>query len=160
MYTVSTLAPPKPDIGVSAPTTQLGMDCIVEISCNASTETPIWVDVSAVPYEKRSDTSLQSEQRSNSPHSFLCALLPRFSFGHRLGSCAPTLRCSHVATSRHTANRHEVICAVIQIFYRVGTSLRLVGTNVCGFYCRKFTLFVSVRWFVAFRRHTCKSDRQ
>ena len=44
MYTVSTLAPPKPDIGVSAPTTQLGMDCIVEISCNASTETPIWVN--------------------------------------------------------------------------------------------------------------------
>ena len=72
----------------------------------------------------------------------------------------PALRCRHVATSRHTANRHEVICAVIQIFYRVGTSLRLVGTNVCGFHCRKFTLFVSVRWFVAFSRYTCKSDRQ
>ena len=40
MYKVSTLAPPKPDIGVSAHTMQLGMDCIVEISCNASTETP------------------------------------------------------------------------------------------------------------------------
>ena len=87
MYKVSTLAPPKPDKGVSAPTTQLGMDCIVEISCNASTETPIWVVVSAVPYEKRSDTSLQSEQSSNSPRSFLCALLPRFSIGYYLAYC-------------------------------------------------------------------------
>ena len=31
--------------------------------------------------EKRSDSSLQSEQSCLSPHSFLCALLPRFSFG-------------------------------------------------------------------------------
>ena len=37
-------------------------------------------------HEKRSDTSLQSEQRYFSPLSFLCALLPRFSFGHCLGS--------------------------------------------------------------------------
>ena len=65
------------------------------------------------------------------------------------------VRSRHVATSRHTANRHEVICAVIQIFYRVGTSLRIVGANVYGFYCRKFTLFVSVRWFVAVCCHAC-----
>ena len=48
-------------------------------------------------HEKRSDTSLQSEQRSNSPHSFLCALLPRFSFGHSLASCENGRHNSNVA---------------------------------------------------------------
>ena len=41
MYTVSTLAPPKPDMGVSAPTI-VGMDCGDDY--DMSTETPIWVN--------------------------------------------------------------------------------------------------------------------
>ena len=45
MYTVSTLAPPKPDMGVSAPTI-VGMDCGDDY--DMSTETPIWVVVKAV----------------------------------------------------------------------------------------------------------------
>ena len=52
---------------------------------------------SAMFHEKRSDTSLQSEQKSNSPLSFLCALLPRFSFGHSLASCENGRHNSNVA---------------------------------------------------------------
>ena len=86
--------------------------------------------VRLLPTEKRSDTSLQSEQNSFSPLSFLCALLSRFSCWqhptptamsvNHLQSASPiaTNRTSSCLTSGHTV-QYNVDALVVSTFFFV-----------------------------------------